>query len=191
MLIILELFLEFFKIGLFTFGGGFAMIPLVKETVVNKGWLSIDEFTNFIGVCESTPGPIAINMATYIGSMQGGFFGSLCATIGVVLPSFIIILLVATILKKLINNAKFQAFLNGIKPVVVGLILCAGLMLVIKLLGFNSLQSFDFNLIATITFAFLAVLYCLVKYVFKKKFNTILFILISACSGIIFSVIFI
>lgn len=190
-MIFLILFAEFFKIGLFTFGGGYAMIPLVKETVLNYGWLNELQFYDFLGVCESTPGPIAINMATYIGSMQGGFFGSLCATIGVVLPSFIIILLVATILKKLINNAKFQAFLNGIKPVVVGLILCAGLMLVIKLLGFNSLQSFNFNFVATITFCFLAVLYCLVKYVFKKKFNTILFILISACSGIIFSVIFI
>ena len=87
------LFVEFFKVGLFTFGGGFAMIPLIKEVVLKYNWLSEPEFYDFIGVCESTPGPVAINMATYIGSMQGGIFGSILATLGVVLPSFIIILL--------------------------------------------------------------------------------------------------
>ena len=90
----LKLFLTMFKIGLFTFGGGYAMIPLVKETVINNGWLAEADFYSFIGVCESTPGPVAINMATYIGSVQGGILGSVCATLGVVLPSFLIILLI-------------------------------------------------------------------------------------------------
>ena len=88
------LFIEFFKIGLFTFGGGYAMIPLVRELVLEYGWLTEEAFTNFIGVCESTPGPVAINMATYVGSMQGGFLGSVAATFGVVLPSLIIIILI-------------------------------------------------------------------------------------------------
>ena len=92
-MIYLRLFYEFFKIGLFTFGGGYAMIPLVQDVVVSNEWLALEEFKAMLGVCESTPGPVAINMATYIGSIQGGFFGSLCATFGVVLPSFIIILL--------------------------------------------------------------------------------------------------
>ena len=89
--IYLELFLSFFKIGLFTFGGGYAMISLVMETSVTKGWLSESEILNFIAICESTPGPIAINMATFVGSSQAGILGSICATLGVVLPSFIII----------------------------------------------------------------------------------------------------
>ena len=95
----LYLFLEFFKIGLFTFGGGYAMIPLVKETVLTHNWLTEEQFYNFLGVCESTPGPIAINMATYVGNVQGGILGSLIASIAVILPSFIIILIIAAILK--------------------------------------------------------------------------------------------
>ncbi|MBR5501166.1 MAG: chromate transporter, partial [Clostridia bacterium] len=86
-MIYLTLFLEFFKMGLFTFGGGYAMIPLIEETVLKYGWLTEERFSEMLGVCESTPGPVAINMATYIGSVQGGFLGSLVATIGVVLPS--------------------------------------------------------------------------------------------------------
>ena len=91
-MIYLQLFIEFFLIGLFTFGGGYAMIPLVRETVLENGWLTETQFYDFIGVCESTPGPIAVNMATFVGSDQAGVFGSICATLGVVLPSFIIIL---------------------------------------------------------------------------------------------------
>ena len=83
--IYLQLFYEFFKIGLFTFGGGYAMIPLVRDTAVNNGWLLADEFSSLIAVCESTPGPIAVNMATFVGSSQAGVLGSICATFGVVL----------------------------------------------------------------------------------------------------------
>ena len=122
-MIYLLLFFEFFKIGLFTFGGGFAMIPLVEEVVLQHNWLSESAFYNFIGVCESTPGPIAINMATYVGSMQGGLLGSIVATLGVVLPSFIIILIIASVLKKFTDNKYFKAFIKGVKPVVVALIL--------------------------------------------------------------------
>ena len=102
-MIYLLLFLEFLKIGLFTFGGGYAMIPLIRETVVARMWLTENEFYDFIGICESTPGPIAINMATYVGSTQAGFLGAVCATIGVILPSFIIIILIASILKHFTN----------------------------------------------------------------------------------------
>ena len=94
-MIFLKLFLTFFKIGLFTFGGGYAMLPLMQQEVLANEWLSESEIINFIAVSESTPGPFAINMATYIGSETGGILGSVCATLGVVLPSFIVILLVA------------------------------------------------------------------------------------------------
>ncbi len=186
-MIYLILFLEFFKIGLFTFGGGYAMIPLVKEVVLKYDWLTEFEFYDFLGVCESTPGPIAINMATYVGSTQGGIFGSILATLGVVLPSFIIILLVATILKKAIKNKYVLAFLNGIKPIVIALITATGLMLVIKVLGYQSLQQFNLNLTSILTFATLAVSYSVIRYCFKIKVNTILFILSSAVVGIVFS----
>ena len=100
-MIYLLLFWEFFQIGLFCFGGAFGMIPLIEETVVRNGWMTEEAFYSLVGVCESTPGPIAVNMATYIGSTQGGLLGSIVATLGVVLPSFLIILLIAAVLKNL------------------------------------------------------------------------------------------
>ena len=88
-MIYLKLFLNFLMIGALSFGGGYGMVSLVRETVISNGWLSESEFLNFIAVSESTPGPLAVNMATFIGSTQGGFLGSFLATLGVVLPSFI------------------------------------------------------------------------------------------------------
>ena len=188
-MIYLYLFLEFFKIGLFTFGGGYAMIPLVEETVLKYGWATENEFYNLIGVCESTPGPIAVNMATYIGSTQGGVLGSIVSTLGVVLPSFIIIVLVVSILDKFIKNRYFQAFLSGVKPVVVGLILSTGVMLTIKCIGFQSLDTFNFDYKSLIIFVIIAFIFYFTKIVFKKKINTILLIIISALLGIIISLI--
>lgn len=185
--IYLILFFEFFMIGLFTIGGGYAMIPLVRELVLKYNWMSETEFYNFLGVCESTPGPIAINMATYIGSTQGGLLGSILATLGVVLPSFIIIILVASILKKVIKNKYFQAFLNGVKPVVIALIFGTGLMLVIKCIGFVNINEFSFDFISFIIFILIAFIFYFTKYVFKKKLNAISLILISASLGLLIS----
>ena len=94
-MILLHLFLTFFKIGLFTIGGGYAMIPLIQEEVLQNHWLSFTDLIDFIAVSESTPGPFAVNIATYIGAETAGVLGAVCATVGVVLPSFLIILLVA------------------------------------------------------------------------------------------------
>ena len=99
-MIFLELLLGFLRVGLFTFGGGYAAIPLIREVVLSYGWLPEDTLTYMIAVSESTPGPIMVNMATYVGSSQGGFLGAVIATLAVVLPSFVIILIVATILDK-------------------------------------------------------------------------------------------
>ena len=186
--IYLILFIEFFMIGLFTIGGGYAMIPLVRELVLKYNWMSETEFYNFLGVCESTPGPIAINMATYVGSTQGGLLGSIVATLGVVLPSFIIIVLVASILKKVIKNKYFQAFLNGVKPVVIALIFGTGLMLVIKCIGLNSVSEFNFDFISFIIFVLIAFIFYFTKYVFKKKLNAIQLILISSVLGLLISI---
>lgn len=190
-MIYLELFYEFFKIGLFTFGGGYAMIPLVKETAVDNGWLLLEEFNAMIGVCESTPGPVAINMATFIGSTQGGILGSICATLGVVLPSFLIILLIASVLKRFSENKIFKNFIKGVKPVVTALILSTGIILLAECIGFNVDKiQFDFNIVTTCVFALILILYIVFTKVFKKKISSILIIIISAGLGIVFSFIF-
>ena len=181
------LFSEFFLIGLFTFGGGYAMIPLVRETVLEYGWMSEQSFSYFLGVCESTPGPIAVNMATYVGSTQGGVLGGICATLGVVLPSIIIIILVASLLTTLIKNRYFESALKGIKPVVLGLILSTGLLLVAKAIGYVDLTTFTFDYKSVIILVIITVLYILYQKIFKKKPNTILLIIVSACLGIIVS----
>lgn len=183
-MIYLLLFLEFFKIGLFCFGGGFGMIPLVEQTVMSRAWLTEAQFYDFIGVCESTPGPIAVNMATYIGSVQGGFFGSLCATLGVVLPAFIIILIVASILKNLSENPYVKAFLKGVQPIIIALILSTGAILLIKLLGFEAPMSFSPKLLPAVIFLLLCLIWFLFKKLFKKKLSAVWVIIISAFLGL-------
>jgi len=123
-MIYLELFLTFFMIGAVTIGGGYAMLPLMQEQVALH-WgdiISQETITNFIAVSESTPGPFAVNMATYVGSEVGGLAGSACATLGVVLPSFIIILIVARFYDKYRNSSIVKGVMTGLKPAVVGLI---------------------------------------------------------------------
>lgn len=129
MMLFFELFITFFKIGLFTIGGGYAMLPLIQDEVVAHGWMTLEEIVNFIAVSESTPGPLAVNISTYIGAETGSamglaatFFGSFCATAGVVLPSFIIILLVARIYNKFKKSKVVNGCMAGLKPAVIGLI---------------------------------------------------------------------
>ena len=184
------LFYEFFKIGLFTFGGGYDMIPLVRQVVLEYGWMSEDAFTNFIGVCESTPGPIAVNMATYVGSTTGGIIGSIVATLGVVMPSMIIIILILTLLKTLTKNTHFQNALSGVKPVVLGLIFSTGLILVVNAIGFNfEKTTFTFDWKSFIILGVITLFYFLYQKLLKKKPNTILLIIFSAVLGILISII--
>ena len=121
-MIYLELLWTFFKIGALTFGGGYAMLPLIQSEAISHGWVTQSEIVNFIAVSESTPGPFAINMATYVGTDQGGVLGAICATLGVVLPSFIIILIVARCYEKFKTNRFVSGAMSGLKPAVVGLI---------------------------------------------------------------------
>lgn len=121
-MILLELFLTFFKIGLFTFGGGYAMLPLIQAETASHGWISEEELINFIAVSESTPGPFAVNISTYIGMTTGGFAGAFSATLGVVSPSFLIILLVAKFYEKFRENKVVSGCMSGLKPAVVGMI---------------------------------------------------------------------
>lgn len=131
---LLKLFLTMFKIGLFTFGGGYAMVAIIeRELVEKKKWIEHEEFMDVIAIAESTPGPIAINSATYIGYKIGGFFGSLFATLGVVLPSFIIILIISLFYEQFIQIELVKYAFNGIQACVAFLILSAGLKMFKKL----------------------------------------------------------
>ena len=188
-MIYLLLFLEFFKIGLFCFGGAFGMIPLIEETVVKHGWLTESEFFNLIGVCESTPGPIAVNTATYVGSVMGGPLGSIAATLGVVLPSFLIILLIAAVLKNLTDNKYFKGFMRGVKPVVVALILSTGSLLLLKTIGYAGLQKFRVDVVPVVILVLLVGIYFGITYLAKKKLSAVKIILLSAGLGVAVSLV--
>ena len=187
-MIYLQLFLEFLKIGLFTFGGGYAMIPLIKETVLKYNWLSEAQFLNMIGVSEVTPGPIAINMATYIGSTQAGIGGAAIATIGVILPSFIIMLLISIILKRFMKNKYVQSALSGIKGVAIALICSSAITLFADVLFPYTVNggsiSFNPSFTAIKIFVLVVAGYFLLKIVLKKKPGPIAIIIMSAIIGL-------
>lgn len=185
--IFLDLFLTFLKIGAVSFGGGYAMIPLVTEEVVGHGWLTQDAIMNFIAVAESTPGPIAINMATFVGSSQAGILGAACATLGVVLPSFIIILIIASLIRGLLKFKPVQALLGGIRPVVVGLIVGTGVTMILStILSLDTVyQPINFDWKALVIFGVVASTYYFVKHFKKKTLSPIILILISAVLGVI------
>lgn len=121
----LTVFTAFFTVGLFTFGGGLAMLPLIAEHCTKNGWLTMEELTNFVAVSESTPGPFAINIATYVGAQSYGFWGALAATVGVILPSFVIILLVARFYLRFRRSRVVGGMLYGLRAAVVGLLAAA------------------------------------------------------------------
>ena len=186
-MILLELFLTFFEIGALTFGGGYAMIPLVREQVLAHGWLTEEELLNMIAVSESTPGPIAVNMATFVGSNEAGILGSAVATLGVVLPSFIIILIISALLKNFLKYNGVKAFLEGVRPCVVALISGTALTLFLSVLlgigGGDLTPNIDPK--GIIVFALVVAIATILQKVKGKKPSPILMIVISACLGII------
>lgn len=121
----------FLKVGCFAFGGAYGAIPLIRDVVMSYGWMSDEMLTYMIAVSESTPGPIMVNLATYVGSDQAGFLGEVIATLAVVLPSFLIILLVTALLKTALKNKYVQAVLRGLKPCVIGIVLATGIYMVL------------------------------------------------------------
>ena len=186
MMILFELFITFFKIGLFTFGGGYAMLPLMREEVLAHNWAAESELINFIAVSESTPGPFAINMATYIGTEQAGVIGAFFATLGVVLPSFIIILIVAKCYEKFQSSKIVNGCMTGLKTCVVGLIGAA----VVSFAG-TVLFAGEFSKKALISafselniYISLAIFVVMAVLAFKKV-HPILIICMSAVAGIV------
>ena len=170
-MIYLTLFIEFFKVGLFSFGGGFGMIPLIQDAVIRHNWMSEDAFYNFIGVCESTPGPIAVNMATYVGYTVGGVPGAIVATIGEVTPSIIVILIVAAMLAKFRDSQYVANAFYGLRPATVGLIAAAALLLM------NSENFIDYKSFLIFGAAFILT--------WKFKINPILMIILAGIAGIV------
>ena len=183
---ILHLFLTFLEIGTVSFGGGYGMISLIREKVLANGWLSEEEFVSFIAVSESTPGPLAINMATFIGACKAGLAGAFFATLGVVLPAFLIILCIAALIRDLLKYAGVKAFLSGVRPCVVALILSTGItMLLDSLLQIPQIgDAISFNLHGILIFVLLLAADFLFAKCRKKQLSPILLILLSAILGL-------
>ena len=183
-MIYLELFLGFLKVGLFAFGGAYGAIPLIRDVVMSYGWISDEMLTYMIAVSESTPGPITVNLATYIGSNQAGFLGAVVATVAVVTPSFIMILLITALLKSALKNKYVQAVLRGLKPCVIGIVLATGIYMMIgNCIGAISDIEVNFQAVAISVI----LLICMFGYkrIAKKKLSPIALILISATIGIV------
>ena len=190
-MIYLTLFWTFFKIGLFTFGGGYAMIPLIQEEVVNTHkWLSNEELINFIAVSESTPGPFAINISTYVGNIVAsaqydnvwmGILGACCSTFGVVLPSLIIIMLVAKFYAKFKDNKIVVGCMTGLRPAAVALIASAVITMAISAFFGGTLNTSVFS---QISFYISIAITAIMTFLAFKKVNPIILIIISACIGI-------
>lgn len=180
-MIYLELFWTFFMIGAFTFGGGYAMLPLIQEQVAAHGWIDSESLINFVAVSESTPGPFAVNMATYVGSEVGGVFGSVCATLGVVLPSFMIILIVAKCYDKFRNSRIVKGCMTGLKPAVVGLI-GGAVLSVAKTVFFPA--GLSLTVFTGISFYVSAAIFVLMLVLAFKKVHPIILICLSAVIGI-------
>ena len=183
-MIYLELLLGFLKVGCFAFGGAYGAIPLIREVVLSYGWLSDEMLTYMIGISESTPGPIMVNMATYIGSSQAGLIGAVIATLSVVTPSFLIILLITTLLKTALQNQYFQAILQGMKPCIIGIILATGVYMILN----NCIDTIG-KIHVDIRSSILTVLLLAAMYIYqkvkKKKIPPVLLILVAAVLGIL------
>lgn len=183
MLIYLDLLIGFLEVGFFSFGGAYAAIPLIRDVVQAHGWLDDEMLSYMIAISESTPGPIMVNMATYVGSLKGGILGAAIATLAVVLPAFFIIILIMVALKKLLRNKFVQAALSGLKPCIIGIILSTGIMMVVK----NCEISFSgtMNVMTLCLTAAIAFVYFGSRKLLKNGLTPIMLICISAIVGII------
>jgi len=181
-MIYLELFWTFLTIGAFTFGGGYAMLPLIQEQVITKGWIDSQSIVNFIAVSESTPGPFAINMATYVGAEMGGILGAACATLGVVLPSLVVILVVAKCYDRFKQSRIVKGCMTGLKPAVVGLI--GGAVLSVMLTVFFP-AGLTLAVFQTASFYIYLGIFGIMVVLAFKKMHPIMIICISAVIGIV------
>lgn len=176
-MIYLQLFWEFFKTGLFALGGGMATVPFLFDISAKTGWFTASELANMIAISESTPGPIGVNMATYVGFRTAGIPGGLVSTLGLITPSVIIIIIVAQILAKFRDNPIVDTVFKYLRPAVIGLIMFALWQLVpLTFLGA------DRNILLLPVIAFAVLLFCLLKF---KKIHPIVWIGVGAVFGIV------
>ena len=191
----LRLFWEFFKTGLFAIGGGMATVPFLQDISARTGWYSLGKLADMIAVSESTPGPIGVNMATYVGyttglgegGVTGGIFGAVVATLGLITPCVIVILIVSYFLKRFRENRYVDAVLYGLRPASVGLISAAGVGIVLfAILRVNSIFELGSASVSWKMPALAAVILVLTRWTpGVKKLHPIVFILFSALAGIL------
>ena len=187
-MIYLQLFFTFLKVGAFAFGGGYAMLSLIGDSVLKYGWMTEQELLNFVGVETVIPGPIAVNMATYIGYEQGGFLGALLATVGVVLPSFIVILVVAAFIKNLLKYPPVKTFIASMRPALGGLILSVAVTMALTVfLGIDTVNSINlsFDWRTLVVLAVVIAVPLVWKRFKKKEFSSILLVVVSGVLGMV------
>ncbi len=169
-MLLIKIYLEFFKIGAVTFGGGQAMIPILqRELVTNLHWITMKNFLYFVSIAEITPGPVSVNMATFIGYKVNGVIGAIVSTAGVASPSFILISLIAASIKKLQKHSLYRAFITGVKPVIIALLISAIYIIVSK--SFHNVLPYIFALVAFVIFI-------------KFRLNAVLLLLAMGIIGI-------
>ncbi len=183
-MIFLELLIGFLKVGLFSFGGAYAAIPLIRDVVLAYGWMDEEALVNMIAISESSPGPIMVNLATYVGYEKGGIPGAILATFAVVLPAFLIILLIMVLLKKLLEKEPVKAILRGLKPCIIGIILATGAYMIGKTCIPPMYQD-ERDFLPLILAAALAIIFFGSREFLKKKMSPIVLIVISAGMGIL------
>ncbi len=185
-MIYLDLLIGFLKVGCFSFGGAYAAIPLIREVVLSYGWVTEEMLTDMIAVSESTPGPIMVNLATYVGTSQAGIPGAIVATLASILPAFLIILLIMAVMKRTIKNRYVQAVMRGLQSCVIGVITAVGVWMLYQN-AVSPLFSETADARPVILAAVLAVLYFGSRKIkaLKKGLSPIALIGISACLGIV------
>ena len=186
-MIYLKLFLYFLEVGTVSFGGGYGMISLIRDIVLSQNWLTEGELMDLVAISESTPGPLAVNMATFVGATKGGFFGALMATFGVVLPAFVVIVLISSIMKKAMEYAGGKHMLDGIRPCIIALIISTALIFGLKnLMGISSVgDGLRIDKMGVGIFAVLVAVDQIPKRLAGRKISPIILIIVSAILGVI------
>ncbi len=182
-MIYLDLIIGFLKVGLFSFGGAYGAIPLIRDVVLHYGWMDEETLVNMIAISESTPGPIMVNLATYVGCSKAGVLGGILATLCVVTPAFLFIILLMNFINLVSGKKWMKAAFNWIKPCIIGIILAMG----VSMIGKNCLTPLidEIDIIPMLLTLVLAMVYFGFRKIYKKKMSPIILILIAAFAGVV------
>ncbi len=183
-MIYINLVIGFLKLGCFAFGGAYGTIPIIRKIVLSYAWLTEEELTYMIAVSESTPGPIMVNLATYIGSSQAGFWCAVLSTIAVILPSFFIALLLMIVLKNMLENKYVRAIVRGVKPCMIGIIFATEMYMILTNTGLHGEKKLDIRVLLLVLF--LSLLRFLPQKIVGKRLSSMNLIMLSAVFGIVF-----